>query len=125
MATLAARIDRVVQELSSIQADLNRVLVEDATGEGPTDDLVAATDLEGLRDLKSVVDQVRHFLWFYLQVVAGGSEASERTMQLLRQASKGATAMNATSPLTFFERLNALTEYALVHYQDDETRKPN
>ena len=68
---------------------------------------------------------MRHFIWFYLQVVTRGSESSERTLQLLRQVSKQPKVLHNNSPLTFLERLNALTEYALVHYHADSGEKPN
>ena len=125
MTDIKSRVDRVVRELASIQEDLNRMLVEDATNQAGSALRPVEQDLDALRDLKSVVDQMRHFLWFYLQVVTSGSESSERTMQLLRQVSKQPKALHANSPLTFLERLNALTEYALVHYRDDGSGKPN
>jgi hypothetical protein len=124
MTDIKSRVDRVVRELASIQEELNQLLVEDATNQMGQSMRPASQDLDALRDLKSVVDQMRHFLWFYLQVVTSGSEASERTMQLLRQVSKPKT-LHVNSPLTFLERLNALTEYALVHYREDGTEKPN
>jgi hypothetical protein len=114
-----------VHELAAIQDDLNRLLVEDTTNPVGSALYPAAGDLDALRDLKSVVDQMRHFMWFYLQVVTSGSESSERTLQLLRQVSKQPRVLHANSPLTFLERLNALTEYALVHYHEEPGEKPN
>jgi hypothetical protein len=125
MTELKSRVDRIVRELASIQEDLNHRMVEDATNPTGTALRPAEQDLDALRDLKSVVDQMRQFLWIYLQVVNGGSEASERTLQLLRQVSKQPRVLHGNSPLTFLERLNALTEYALVHYREDGDGKPN
>ena len=125
MTDLKGRIDHVVRELASIQDELNRLLVDDATNPAGSVLNPSESDLDSLRDLKSVVDQMRHFLWFYLQVVNRGSEASERTLQLLRQVSKQPKVLHNNSPLTFLERLNALTEYALVHYHEGAGEKPN
>jgi hypothetical protein len=125
MATLSMRMEWVMQELAAIQEELNRMLVEDATNGSSPRLRTSTEDVEALRDLKSVVDQLRHFLWFYLQVVTEGSETAERTMQLLRHASKNPGTVNGANQLTFLERMNALTEYALVHYRDDGTGKPN
>lgn len=128
MTNLKGRVDQVVNELASIQDELNRLLVEDSTNPvgSPGSALYPGEgELAPLRDLKSVVDQMRHFLWFYLQVVTSGSESSERTLQLLRQVSKQPAVLHPNSPLTFLERLNALTEYALVHYHEDVSDKPN
>ncbi len=124
MATLTSRIRGVVDELSDIQGTLNRALL-DGGDDNEAAPFRSLADADALRDLKSVVDQLRHFLWFYLQVVSSNSEAGERTLQVLRHATKSANAMAATSPLTFLERLNALTEYALVHYHEDTGGKPN
>jgi hypothetical protein len=124
MSDYNARIQRVVQELASLQRDLNQLLMDSAADDAAVQ-FAEAVDANALRDLKSVTDQLRHFLWFYLQAVFGTSESSARTMQLLRQAHKSSTSHGQTSPLTFLQRLNAMAEYALVHYVGDPTVKPN
>ena len=121
--SMSSRIERVIQDLCAIQEDLNRLLIDDATR--APGGVPLSAHIDELRDLKSVVDQMRHFLWFYIQVVSENSVASERTLQLLRQVSKTPDALRPDSPLSFLERLNALSEYALVHYHEDGNNKPN
>jgi len=41
--------------------------------------------METIQVLKSALDQMRHFLWFYMQVVASDSEMGEKFRQTLRQ----------------------------------------
>ena len=125
MSDYNERLAHVVQELASLQRDLNQLLMDHAAAEGDSSEFAEKVDAAALRDLKSVVDQMRHFLRFYLQAVTGGSEAGERTMQLLRQVSRNSTVLGKADPSTFLERLNALAEYALVHQDTDPTRKPN
>ena len=63
------RIREVSDELCSIQKEMNRMLMR-AISEGqgsPAYDHASA--LSTLADFKLVVDQLRQFLWFYLQVV--------------------------------------------------------
>ena len=125
MSDYNERLAHVVQELASLQRDLNQLLMDDAAAAGPTFEFAEKVDAGALRDLKSVVDQMRHFLWFYLQAVSGGSEAGERTMQLLRQISCNSAAIAKADPATFLERLNALADFALADHTSNPARKPN
>ena len=124
---LNERIQHVVEELSAIQRELNDKLMaggsDDFTGKPPA----VAVDPDGVRNLKIAADQLRHFLWFYLQANAPESEAGRDTLQLLRQVASNVNTFSQSSPYTFLERLSALTEYALVHYRADEhsRQRPN
>ena len=124
MSDYNARIQRVVQELASLQRDLNQLLMDSAADDAAIQ-FAEAVDAEALRDLKSVTDQLRQFLWFYLQAIFGKTESSARTMQLLRQVHKTSAEQGQPSPLTFLQRLNAMAEYALVHHVSDPSIKPN
>ena len=81
--------------------------------------------IDGIRPIFFAANNGREPLHIYLQAVSGTSESSERTRQLLRQAHKNSTVQGRTSPYTFLEQINALAEYALVHYEADPSRKPN
>ena len=39
--------------------------------------------------LKSAVDQMRHFLWFYMQIMTNESELTDRLRQAIRQRTSG------------------------------------
>lgn len=114
-----------MDDLSSLQHDLNQRLLTGAVNDGASPLLGESADAEAIRNLKCAVDQLRHFLWFYLQALSSGSEAGEKTMQVLRQVAKNGSSLANASPLTFLERLNALAEYALVHYHAGDAKRPN
>jgi hypothetical protein len=127
MSDMKTRVERVVAELSSLQRDLNQQLMEGAeatnvTGQAATPP--TAAEIAPIRDLKSVVDQVRHFLWFYLQVSSAGSESAERTRQLLRQVARDSHRNGPENPASFFERLSAMAEYAVLQ-RNRSNSKPN
>src|SRR5205085_12620584 len=98
MSDYNARIERAVQDLASLQRDLNQLLLDGAAVEGAPLKFATAVDAGSLRELKGVVDQVRHFLWFYLQAVNGGTEASRRTLQLLQEVSAIAKTRGQNGP---------------------------
>ena len=125
MKDLTVRIQYLVDELASVQRELNEQLLRSAQSDPITGLHVEPSEGDAVRNLKCVVDQVRHFLWFYLQATSRGSEGSEKTLQLLRQMAHNAGSLATTSPLSFLERLNALSEYALVHYQASDDERPN
>src|ERR1035438_357681 len=61
-----------------------------AAMQAPTDPelmeaLAGAPEIESIQVLKSALDQMRHFLWFYMQVVTSDSEMGEKFRQTLRQ----------------------------------------
>ncbi|HZQ92268.1 MAG TPA: hypothetical protein VFA60_10785 [Terriglobales bacterium] len=127
MSDMKTRVERVVAELCALQRDLNQQLMDSAepgavTGQAATPP--AAAETAPIRDLKSVVDQVRHFLWFYLQVSSAGSESAERTRQLLRQVARDSHRNGQENPATFFERLSAMAEYAVLQ-RNRSNSKPN
>lgn len=125
MQDFSVRVQNLVEDISSLQRDLNQRLMTGAVDDGASPMLGESTDAEAIRNLKCAVDQLRHFLWFYLQALSSGSEAGEKTMQLLRQVAKDGSTLSNTSSLTFLERLNALAEYALVHYHAADAKRPN
>ncbi len=120
MKGLSQRMSRIMEELGSLQRDLHQVLMDSAADEEQGELRGPNLDLEAVRDFKSTVDQTRHFLWFFMQTFSQNSEEGERTLQVLRQMTKSSHVLGPRSPLTFLEKLNALTEYALVHAREDK-----
>jgi hypothetical protein len=118
------RIREVSDELCSIQKEMNRMLMR-AISEGqgsPAYDHASA--LSTLADFKLVVDQLRQFLWFYMQVV-NESEISEETARVLRRAQHDPRTDGETYAINFLRQMNGSSEYALVHVGPGGRRKPN
>lgn len=80
-------------------------------------------EAESLQALKSALDQMRHFLWFFIQVVSNDSEFGERLREVLRQRVPADTGPAKTN---FTERLKLATDHELVRYLlDHKDQKPN
>ena len=71
---------------------------------------------EAVEEFKSVIDQMRQFLWFYLNAMSNG----EQLIELLRQA-----AQTGADPAKTMEQIESLPDYGLVHYYLPPNRKPN
>jgi hypothetical protein len=75
--------------------------------------------METIQVLKSALDQMRHFLWFYMQVVTSDSEMGEKFRQTLRQ----------DVPVRAAEReqqFQSATDSIMLRYlADSKFRKPN
>jgi hypothetical protein len=81
-------------------------------------------EMDSLRVLKSAVDQMRHFLWFYMQVMANESEAGDRLRQSIRQ--RTSEDVNASAEATFLKKCRSAADTAMLRYLGDEkNRKPN
>jgi len=120
---LCDRIREAAEELCAIQNELNRLLMLGiAEGDG-SPALREAGALDGVSDLKLIVDQLRQFLWFYMQVTSG-SEAGEESAHILRKIANDPRIGQSVNALTFFRQLNGNIEYALVHI-GSRGRKPN
>jgi hypothetical protein len=118
------RILRVTEELRGIQQQLNNAAMENSTGPqlGQTD--ADLPELEALQVLKSALDQMRHFLWFYMEVMSNDSEEGER----LRQSIRRKVTEDATfgQEAAFLERFKyAGDTIVLRHLADNKNRKPN
>ena len=86
----------------------------------PEDDriLLNMSVWESIETLKSALDQMRHFLWFYIQVMTTDAEPNETSPQT--SPAKSSTAAS------FIEKYNHLTDSALMRYfNDHKGRKPN
>ena len=80
MDEVTARIERVTEDLRAIQQELNLAAMQ--AGSDPEEEPVS---VDALETLKSALDQMRHFLWFYCQVVNQDSDLREKLRQALRQ----------------------------------------
>src|ERR1017187_3804153 len=85
MEEVQLRILRVTDDLRIIQSELNCAAMQAPTDPELLEALSESSQMESLHVLKSVLDQMRHFLWFYMQVVTSDSEMGEKLRQTLRQ----------------------------------------
>jgi hypothetical protein len=119
MEDIQLRILRVTDDLRVIQNELNCAAMQAPTDPELLEALSEASQMESLQVLKSVLDQMRHFLWFYSQVVASDSEMGERFRQTLRQESP------VTVPEIDQQFQNATDAIMLRYIADSRFRKPN
>ena len=80
MDEVTARIERVAEDLRVIQQELNLAAMQ-----APPDPEEEPVSVDALETLKSALDQMRHFLWFYCQVINQESDLREKLRQALRQ----------------------------------------
>src|SRR6476646_4242129 len=112
------RMLRVTEDLSVIQRELNCAAMQAPSDPELMEALTQLPELESLDVLKSALDQMRHFLWFYVQVMTSDAEAEEPTNQK--------TSKKAAAEASFIEKFNHLTDAALLRYfAEGKHRKPN
>jgi hypothetical protein len=81
-------------------------------------------ELESLQVLKSALDQMRHFLWFYLQVMTNESEFGEKLRETIRQKPSNDVRLKPPNPLN--DRIRNAAEALMLQYlSDGKIRKPN
>src|SRR6202048_3577651 len=79
------RILRVTEDLRAIQRELNCAAMEAPGDPELMEALSQLPEMDALQVLKSALDQMRHFLWFYMQIMTTESEEGERLRQSIRQ----------------------------------------
>ena len=118
------RILRVTDDLRAIQRQLNCAAMEAPSDPELMEALSQLPEMDALQMLKSSVDQMRHFLWFYMQVMTNESESGEKLRQSIRQKVSGDSM--ATHEPSFLEKFKATSDAALMRYlSDGKNRKPN
>src|SRR5690349_1844043 len=107
------RMLRVIEDLRMIQRQLNYAAMEAPGDPELMEALSAISEVESLQTLKSALDQMRHFLWFYVQVISSESDAGEK----LRQAFRQRPAEVGFSPeASYVEKLKNPTEATIMKY---------
>jgi len=113
------RILRVVEDLRAIQRELNFAAMQAPGDPELLEALNELPEIESIEVLKSAVDQMRHFLWFYLQVVT-----NEMEVQDPKQISKLTAPETIVKPETTSPRFpNDLLMFQYL--ADSKNRKPN
>ncbi|HEX4784163.1 MAG TPA: hypothetical protein VH350_07450 [Candidatus Sulfotelmatobacter sp.] len=124
MDDLHLRIARVTEDLRTIQQELNCAAMQAPSDPELMEALNSLAETEPIEVLRSALDQMRHFLWFYSQVMNNEPELGDK----LRQAGVAQTAHDETpkSGSTFLDRLSRADELMLLHHlADARRRKPN
>jgi len=121
MDEIHLRILRVTEDLRAIQRELNCAAMQAPNDPELMEALSDPPEMESLNVLKSALDQMRHFLWFYMQVMTSGSEMGEKLRQGLRQ--------DPVPPMPETEKQqhmqNASDAIMLRYLADSKFRKPN
>jgi len=118
------RILRITEDLRAVQRELNCAAMEAPGDPELLESLSAVPEMESLQTLRSALDQMRHFLYFYMQVVMNESEAGDKIRQSLRQ--KNNEGVILSPEITESERLRSAADLALLQYlAEGKTRKPN
>jgi hypothetical protein len=119
MEDIHLRILRVTDDLRVIQRELNYAAMQAPTDPEIMEALSDPPEIESMQVLKSALDQMRHFLWFYMQVVTSDSEMGEKFRQSLRQ-----DASNRASEAE--QQFQSATDSIMLRYlADSKYRKPN
>jgi len=117
------RIMRVTDDLRAIQRELNFAAMEAPGDPELMEALSQLPEMESLQVLKSALDQMRHFLWFYIQVMTNESEDGDRLRQTIRQQPAEDA---APSPETLLEKFRLSADAAILRLlSDSKNQKPN
>jgi hypothetical protein len=124
MDELHLRIARVTEDLRNIQQELNCAAMQAPSDPELMEALNSLSETEPLETLRTALDQMRHFLWFYSQVMDNEPELGDK----LRQANVAKTASDETpkSGRSFLDQLSRADEIMLLqHLAESRRRKPN
>ena len=114
------RILRVTADLRAIQRELNCAAMEAPNDPELMEALSQLPELEALEVLKSALDQMRHFLWFYVQVMTNDSDVGEKLRETLAQRAKQDAVQRGR------EKYDIAAESMMLRYlADHKNRKPN
>jgi len=118
---LHLRIARVTEDLRTIQQELNCAAMQAPSDPELMEALNSLSETEPIETLRVALDQMRHFLWFYSQVVGSEPELGD-----LREAAKTSTDETPKTESRFLDKLSRADELVLLHHlADSNRRKPN
>jgi hypothetical protein len=122
MNDLHLRIARVTEDLRTIQQELNCAAMQAPSDPELMEALSSLSETEPIETLRVALDQMRHFLWFYSQVMNSDPELGDK----LRQAGPANTDESVKSESAFLKRLTRADELMLLqHMTDSKRQKPN
>lgn len=119
MEEIHLRILRVTEDLRAIQRELNCAAMQAPSDPELMEAFSDPHEMESLKVLKSALDQMRHFLWFYMQVMTSDSELGEKLRQSLQQDS-------ASRVSEVEQQFQGASDAIMLRYlADSKYRKPN
>ena len=120
MDEIHLRILRVTEDLRAIQQELNCAAMQAASDPEMMEILSGSAELDSLQVLKSALDQMRHFLWFYMQVMTSDSELGDNIRRSLRQDG------NRPQEELLQEQFQNATDAIMLRFlAENKHRKPN
>jgi hypothetical protein len=122
MDDLHTRMVRVTEDLRAIQRELNCAAMQAPSDPELMEALSALPETEAIQVLTKSLDQMRHFLWFYTQVMSNDPELGDK----LRQSNASQTVEDGKVDTSFLDKLTRADEAVLLRYlADAKDRKPN
>src|ERR1700689_2726493 len=122
MDDLHTRMIRVTEDLRVIQRELNCAAMQAPSDPELMEALSALPETEAIQVLCKALDQMRHFLWFYTQVMSNDPELGDK----LRQSNASKTAEDSNVDTSFLDQLTRADEAMLLRYlAEAKERKPN
>ena len=122
MDDLHTRMVRVTEDLRVIQRELNCAAMQAPSDPELMEAMSALPETEAIQVLCKTLDQMRHFLWFYTQVMSNEPELGDK----LRQANASKPVEDKKMDTTFLDQLSRADEAVLLRYLvDAKERKPN
>lgn len=122
MDDLHTRMMRVTDDLRVIQRELNCAAMQAPSDPELMEALSALPETEAIQILCKTLDQMRHFLWFYTQVMSNDPELGDK----LRQSSASPTVEDRKVDTSFLDQLTRADEAVLLrHLAEAKDRKPN
>ena len=122
MSDLHLRIARVTEDLRTIQQELNCAAMQAPSDPELMEALSALPETEAIQVLCKTLDQMRHFLWFYSQVMSNDPELGDK----LRQSNASKTVEDGKVDTSFLDQLTRADEAVLLRYMAEaKERKPN
>ena len=122
MDDLHTRMMRVTEDLRAIQRELNYAAMQAPSDPELMEALSALPETEAIQVLCKSLDQMRHFLWFYTQVMSNDPELGDK----LRQSNASQTVEDGKVDTSFLDKLTRADEAILLRYMTDaKDRKPN
>jgi hypothetical protein len=124
MDDIDLRILRVTEDLRAIQRELNGAALQASADPELMESLCGFNEMESIEALRSALDQMRHFLWFYMEIIGSESELAEKLRKAVRQNPSMDNAQPSES--TLLDRIKSAADAAMLQYlSDGKIRKPN
>ena len=119
---LHLRIARVTDDLRTIQRELNCAVMQAPSDPELMEALSALPETEAIQVLGKSLDQMRHFLWFYTQVMSNDPELGDK----LRQSNATTSVEDSKLDTAFLDQLTRSDEALLLRYLvESKEHKPN